>query len=144
MSISSIISSAGFRSSGSLMLGINPHTSGNSIKSALEANAGSGNVTIMNANNQTITDNAVGTGSKVTIKTSAGTETFTIVIKGDTSGDGVINALDLLQIQKSILGTYSLKDSYKTAGDTSSDNTINALDLLQIQKNILGTYDIRQ
>ncbi len=144
MSISSIISSAGFRSSGSLMLGINPHTSGNSIKSALEANAGSGNVTITNANNQTITDNAVGTGSKVTIKTSAGTETFTIVIKGDTSGDGVINALDLLQIQKSILGTYSLKDSYKTAGDTSSDNTINALDLLQIQKNILGTYDIRQ
>ena len=27
---------------------------------------------------------------------------------GDTSSDGSINALDLLQIQKSILGTYSI------------------------------------
>jgi len=26
----------------------------------------------------------------------------------DTSGDGKINALDLLQVQKSILGTYKI------------------------------------
>ena len=28
---------------------------------------------------------------------------------GDTSGDNVINALDLLQIQRNILGTYTIE-----------------------------------
>ena len=29
-------------------------------------------------------------------------------LAGDTSGDGVINALDLAQVQKNILGTYNI------------------------------------
>ena len=81
---------------------------------------------------------------KVNIKNSSETRTLTVVIYGDTSGDGVINALDLLQVQKNILGTYSLSGAYSSAGDTSKDGTINALDLLQVQKNILGTYNISQ
>ena len=44
-----------------------------------------------------------------------------VVVKGDTSGDGEINALDLLQIQKSILGTYTLSGASLKAGDTSGD-----------------------
>ena len=30
-------------------------------------------------------------------------------LAGDTSGDGEINALDLLQVQKNILGSYEIK-----------------------------------
>jgi len=86
----------------------------------------------------------VATGDKVIINNQSETETLEIVIKGDTSGDGVINALDLLQVQKNILGTYILTGAYLEAADTSKDNQVNALDLLQIQKNILGTFAIEQ
>ena len=81
---------------------------------------------------------------KVKINNKNGSEILQVVISGDTSGDGIINALDLLQVQKYILGTYTLSGVYKEAGDTSGDGIINALDLLQVQKDILGTYKIVQ
>ncbi len=137
-SIASIITSAGYRVSGSNLLGINPNSTTESVKNNLEAISGSNTVTV------TSSSSLIATGSTITIKNSEETKTYTVVIKGDTSGDGKINALDLLQVQKSILGSYSLKEANKLAGDTSNDGKINALDLLQIQKNILGTYTINQ
>ncbi len=50
----------------------------------------------------------------------------------------------MLQVQKSILGSYDLTEEQKKAGDASGDGKINALDLLQIQKSILGSYEIKQ
>ena len=94
------------------------------------------------ANGVSVNSGNIGTGYKVNIKNSSETRTLTVVIYGDTSGDGVINALDLLQVQKNILGTYSLSGAYSSAGDTSKDGTINALDLLQVQKNIYDFWKI--
>lgn len=143
-SITSIISSAGYSTTNSYITGIKPNQKASTLKSNLEAKAGSGNVTIKNASGKTISDALVGTGAQVTIKNSSGSKTYTVVIKGDTSGDGKINALDLLQIQKNILGTYKLSGAYLEAADTSKDSKVNALDLLQVQKSILGTYTIVQ
>ena len=98
----------------------------------------------MDSNNNIINSGTVSTGMKVKVSNTTSSEILEIAVKGDTSGDGVINALDLLQVQKNILGTYSLSGVYAIAGDTSADGVINALDLLQVQKNILGTYTIVQ
>ena len=143
-SAASILTSAGLRASGNNVLGVKPNTSADTVKNTIEAISGAGTVVITNASGNAITRDLIGTGSKITITTSNATSTFTVIIKGDTSGDGVINALDLLQVQKSILGTYTLKDIYKLAGDPSGDGVVNALDLLQVQKSILGTYTIVQ
>ena len=143
-SFGSIITSAGYRSSSDNILGIASDTKASTVKQKLEAIAGANNVTITNKDGKEITKDLIGTGSKVTIKNKEGTHTFTVIIKGDTSGDGKINALDLLQVQKNILGTSTLKNEFKTAADTSGDGKINALDLLQVQKNILGMSKIKQ
>ena len=119
-------------------------TTVNDMKGSIESVAGTGNVKILNANNEEIVDGVIGTGYKLQVNTSSGTNTLTIIVKGDTSGDGKINALDLAQVQKAILGTYNLNNEYYTAGDTSGDGKINALDLAQVQKSILGTYTIEQ
>ena len=142
--IGTIVSSAGYSMSNDKISGIGANTQVTALKANLEAIAGSGNVTITNADGVSVNSGNIGTGYKVNIKNSSETRTLTVVIYGDTSGDGVINALDLLQVQKNILGTYSLSGAYSSAGDTSKDGTINALDLLQVQKNILGTYNISQ
>ncbi len=140
--IPTIVTSCGYSYEEGYIKGIKLDTDISDIKSALEAVGGNSTVTIFDSKGTTIYEGTIGTGYKISINNQSSTETLEVVIKGDTSGDGVINALDLLQVQKSILGTYKLDGSYKMAGDTSGDGKINALDLLQIQKNILGTYTI--
>jgi hypothetical protein len=74
----------------------------------------------------------------VRVKSSAGENTFTVIVKGDPSGDGKINALDMLYIQQNILNIKQLDSVYLKAADLSGDGKVNALDLLQAQQRILG------
>jgi len=144
MDISTIITSSGYKYTGEMITGISPDTTVESLKSGIESIAGGNTVKIKNQNDTLVTEGLVGTGFKVTVNNSSAEETLTVVINGDTSGDGLINALDLLQVHKNILGTYTLSGAYKLAGDTSDDGKVDALDLLQVHKNILGTYKIEQ
>ncbi len=142
--ISTIVTSSGYKYQSGYISGIQVGSNVTSIKSTIESVSGSNTVTIYNASGLAINSGVIATGYKVTISNSSGSETLNVIVKGDTSGDGLVNALDLLQVQKNILGTYSLSGAYNLAGDTSGDGVINALDLLQVQKSILGTYTIVQ
>lgn len=142
LAVSTIVTSSGYRYSGETISGISASTSISELKGTIESIAGSNTVQVKNASGNVVTDGNIGTGYKITIKNANTNETLTAIVKGDTSGDGEVNALDLLQVQKKILGTYTLSGVYDTAGDTSGDGEINALDLLQVQKSILGTYQI--
>ena len=112
------------------------------MKNSLQSIAGNGNVTITDANGNSA-NGVIGTGYKININGSSN-ETIIVVVYGDASGDGQINALDLLKIQKDILGSASLNGAYKMAADASKDGAVNALDLLKVQKKILGSGNIEQ
>ncbi len=142
--ISTIVVSSGFKYASGMITGINPNTDVNTVKNTLESIAGAKSVLIKNSQDVLVTEGLIGTGYKISVSNSEMTEDLVVVINGDTSGDGIINALDLLQVQKNILGTFTLSGVYSLAGDTSDDGIINALDLLQVQKNLLGTYTIVQ
>ena len=142
--ISTIIISSGYKYQSGYIMGIKPSTSVSTVKNAIESIAGLNSATIKDSKDNIVNDGLIGTGFKVEVSNSEKSETLVVVINGDTSGDGKINALDLLQVQKYILGTYKLSGEYNEAGDTSKDGKINALDLLQVQKEILGTYEIEQ
>ena len=142
--INTIITSSGYRSNGSYLEAVSPLTLVATLKSRIEAISGTNSVNVTNANGSSVSDGYIGTGYKVTVKNKDTSKTYVVIINGDTSGDGQITALDLLQIQKHILGTYSLNSIYFYSGDTNNDGQINALDLLQVQKHILGTYIISQ
>ncbi len=143
MDIASIVTSSGYRYSGGYISGIKLGTDVSTVISSIEAISGT-DVVVKNASGTNVTSGKIGTGYKVVVTNSNKSEELKVVIKGDTSGDGVVNALDLLQVQKQILGSYSLSGANKLAGDTSGDGAINALDLLQVQKQILGLYTIAQ
>ncbi len=142
--IRNLVIASGYNYSSGTISKINPSSNLATIKTNLERHVGAGNVTVYNNNNQVVTSGIIGTGFKVNIKYDGKQETLSVVVKGDTSGDGVVNALDLLQVQKHILGTDKLSGAFLQSADTSGDGTINALDLLQVQKQILGTYTIKQ
>ena len=142
--ISTIITSSGYKYQSGYISGIAVGSDVATLKSTIESVGGSSTVTVYNAAGSIVNSGTLATGFKVVVNNSSTVETLEVVIKGDTSGDGVINALDLLQVQKYILGTYNLTGVYAIAGETSGDGAINALDLLQVQKSILGTYNIVQ
>lgn len=95
-------------------------------------------ITITDSSNNNKTTGLIATGDKITIIKSDITESYIIAIKGDTSGDGKISVLDLLQVQKHILKSSILSAHRFEAADTNYDNKVNTLDLLRIQKYILG------
>ncbi|MFA6776947.1 MAG: dockerin type I repeat-containing protein, partial [Bacilli bacterium] len=85
----------------------------------------------------------IGTGTKLTI-TNNGSKTYNLLIYGDNNGDGTIDILDLLKVQKHLLKSAKLIDVYLKSSDTNKDGTVDILDLLTIQKHILGTGNISQ
>lgn len=132
--------SSGYRYEVGYISNIEVGTTAIDLKNNLESKGVS--VVITNESG-TVVEDILKTGYKVTISGNTN-ETLEVIIYGDTSGDGNIDALDLLKVQKDILGVSKLTGAYKKAADASKDNEINALDLLKIQKNILGSSKIEQ
>jgi len=86
----------------------------------------------------------VKTGQTITITNSGITSSFKIVLYGDINGDGLINIVDLLAIQKHLVGAKMLKDENLKAADLNKDGALDIRDLLLEQKNLLGEYTISQ
>ena len=93
--------------------------------------------------------NLVGTGSKVQIYTNTDSQNmiaeYEIVIYGDIDGNGKINSVDLLKLQRHILEIEELDFLFQKAGNINKNGKKpTSLDLLLIQRHILGVKQIVQ
>lgn len=92
-------------------------------------------------------DSNIGTGNELILSSVDGKEVYRyeFLLYGDLNGDGVINALDALVLQKHILETKMLSGIYLKAGNLSKNgNPPSALDVLKLQKHILEIKIIEQ
>ena len=104
-------------------------------------------ITVVNINGEELSDkDRVGTGTKIQFKENGAIiEEYTIVIYGDVDGSGVINARDLLMLQRYILGKAELNSiQVKASIIDKVSQAPKAADLLKIQRHILGKYVIEQ
>lgn len=131
-----------YRIQGSYISGIPVGTSAADFINHLGVSGGT--VTLCQSDGKTVKTGVVATGDVVRITGKNQSLTYTIVIYGDVSGDGAITALDLLKVQKHIIGASSLKDAYMEAGNVKRSGSISALDLLKVQKHIIGASKIEQ
>ena len=102
---------------------------------------------IVNSQNQVLTDtDIVGTGSKILVKENGNVlRVYNIIIYGDVNGDGKINSVDLLVLQRHILEIEEMNGVYKKAGNVRKDGKKpTSVDLLLIQRHILGLQIIEQ
>lgn len=96
--------------------------------------------------NALVTDNSgnkvetgkLGTGYTVTI----GEESFKIVKKGDTTGDGNVNILDAVLVLNAIKGTKKLENEFKEAACIKNANTFNILDAVYMLNYIKGSVSV--
>ena len=86
-------------------------------------------------------ENNVGTGTTLTFLRADNTEydKLTIAIRGEVTGDGIINSADLLKTVKYLKGTSSINS---VAADVTKDGIINSADLLKTVKYLKGTSTI--
>ena len=142
--VDDIVNEIGVKSDGTYFSGIALNTKTSDITNQVLKISPTAKVEITDCNGTVKEDQILYTGDIISITSANETKKYTVVIYGDTSGDGKINALDLLIVQQHILGVKDLTDAYYKAGDPSKDNSINALDLLIVQQHILEVRLIEQ
>ncbi|OGO87694.1 MAG: hypothetical protein A2Y15_06835 [Clostridiales bacterium GWF2_36_10] len=85
----------------------------------------------------------VGTGDKIKLMNgSTVVDELTVVVAGDTNGDGQVGALDYLRIKRAVLGTFTLEKEYLLSALVSGNTKPNAKDYLFVKRHFLGTFNL--
>ena len=88
---------------------------------------------------------AVGTGMVLKIMDGNNMKaSYTIIVTGDTNGDGKITVTDMLSVKSHILNKTELSGALATAADTNGDGIISITDFIQIKASILGKGSITE
>lgn len=104
-------------------------------------------VELVSNKNELLSDtDVVGTGSKIRIKEAGEVlREYKIIVYGDSNGDGKINSVDLLVLQRHILEIQPIEEIYRKASNINkTGKKPTSVDLLLIQRHILGLQMIEQ
>ena len=102
---------------------------------------------IYNYKEELINENArIGTGSKLVFRDDDNiVSEYNVILYGDANGDGKINSIDLLTIQRHILKLQMLKGPFLKGANTLKDGkSPTSIDLLRIQRHILKLEKLAQ
>lgn len=142
--IDTIVNGAGFQYGEEYITKVNPNTKAGDMINSLKGISSSAGITITSNGNNIDGDTNVGTGDIVIINNGSTVKELKVITYGDASGDGEITILDLLKVQKHILGSVNLSDAHFKAADANKDGSVTVSDLLKIQKYLLGSDNIEQ
>lgn len=143
ITVTQLLNKANLKHNNNYVNGIGLGTTTTTLSNSIKKHDSKATVSFTNASGKNKNGKLV-TGDKMKIINEKETKTVTIIIYGDTNGDGIISIKDLLQIQKNILNYTKLVSEYKEAADVNKDGKINIKDLLIVQKNILGYSNVSQ
>ena len=104
------------------------------------------NIRIYDCNNNLIKHDStdfIGTGARIELRNSVGTllDTVYVSVLGDIDGNGIIEAADVVMINKA-LRNNKLKNEFYFAADVNGDGEVTSADSRLISMHIKGTYDI--
>ncbi|MBQ2937853.1 MAG: Ig-like domain-containing protein [Clostridia bacterium] len=104
-------------------------------------------IEIVNSKNEVLADSdLVGTGCKIRVKEDGKIlRVYKVILYGDANGDGKINSVDLLVLQRHILEIEPIEEIYRKASNIRKNGIKpTSVDLLLIQRHILGLQIIEQ
>lgn len=129
---------------GEIVCGIAPDTKVSTfLKNVVATN---GTIKVLKASGEE-NKTKIATGNKIVVYDDAGNmqSTYEVVVYGDINGDGSVNALDMIKLNRHILGLKNLSGVYLQAADTNrKDDGINALDMIILNRHTLGLSKIKQ
>ena len=69
-------------------------------------------------------------------------KSYTVVVTGDTNGDGKVSITDMIAVKSYLLNKSTLTSASEQAADTSGDGKISITDFIQIKAKLLGKGSI--
>lgn len=133
--VEDIVNKMGVKVDKTTIYGISPDTVISTLVNTVSKNKGSAVVT--DCNGKAKNSGSYVTGDKITIKGTSESVTYTIAVRGDINGDGVVKINDLILLQSHILQTRKLSDINYLAADVNYDGVIKINDLILVQSHIL-------
>ncbi|MBP3765973.1 MAG: hypothetical protein J6G98_02180 [Bacilli bacterium] len=131
--IGKIISNAGYNFRGNYLVGAKINeTAGNMV-----SRIGSGAEVIRDGVKM---DSSLALGTADVLNVAG--KSYRIIVYGDATGDGKVNAVDYVKIRNYIMGSSSLSGSFKEAADVNNDGTVSAVDYVNIRNYIMGNASV--
>lgn len=118
-----------------IIKGVPSGTTGTDLKNNIKT--GNATITIFDKDGNTaLADNDVlGTGAVVKVN---GTDSYTIIVNGDLSGDGKVTIHDLGIIKRHLTEKITLEGAYLKAADLDNNGAIDSVDMVFIIQHIIG------
>lgn len=142
--VSDAMNNSGFKYNDNYLFGINIGTNVSEIIGNISSYNHRVTVEIKDKNGNLKTNDSFRTGDKVTITGNDGTKTYTVLIYGDSTSDGLIDKKDLLTVQSHVFGFIKLNEVEQKAVDINKDGVVDKKDLLAVQSHVFGFYEIKQ
>ncbi len=101
-------------------------------------------VAVYDSNGKELSASAkIGTGCEVALVVDGEKiDALTVIVKGDVTGDGVVDGTDYLRIKAVFLETYTATGAYIKAADVDESGKVDATDYLRVKGHFLGSYNI--
>ena len=141
--VSGTLSSKKYTVGDKYITGITPGTKASDFLAGLSTDEGT--VKLVGADGKQ-NQGLAATGNKVEVYVDNKKKTFyEVVIYGDVNGDGEINVLDMIKVNRHILGLDKLSGTYLVAADANrKGDGLNVLDMIYINRHALGLSTIKQ
>ncbi len=102
-------------------------------------------IQILNNDKEINDEDLIASGQTLKIIDKDGNESiYTMIIKGDLNGDGIIGTSDYLIYRKTLLGIYELNNVEKRAALFNGETEITTVGYLHLRKYLLGNGEIEQ
>ncbi len=99
---------------------------------------------VFNCDGALVDGNAVGgTGFTVSpTENATDSNAVTVVIKGDLTSDGVVDATDYVRIKSNFFETLTLTGAFLVAGDVDESGTVDSTDYMRVKSHFLGKFEL--
>ncbi len=102
------------------------------------------NAVIRDAEGNTVSEGkTVGTGCTVDLVVNGEKiDSVTIIVKGDITGEGVIDTTDYIRIKSNFIGDYILNEACSLAADVDDSGKVDSTDYIKVKSHFLGNINI--
>ena len=140
--VEDIIDNIGVKNDKQFIFDLSSNETGTNLVNKIKGVSPNASATVYNQDN-TINNGVISTGNYIVIETPiSGKVTYNLSVHGDLNGTEGITIVDLLRLQKYLLGKINLEGVQKYAADVNSDGEITIVDLLRLQKHLLGKINL--
>jgi len=144
LDISEILRVLGIKNDGSYIYGFELGYNLSKIVKSIQDKESKATVSYYDKDGKVKSSGIIASGDKIKIKTDREEKEYTLIIYGDTNGDGKISSADYIAIKNHIMDVKKLNTFEMECADANKDGKVNSADYIAIKNHIMDVKKIVQ